>query len=246
MSTIWDWRFSRQKYKDLSEQQKCEFFTLISTYPCIAASHQSKTSTESSTAFHCRICDSERTVSDAVAPWHSNEADIFRGFFLEFLPKVSRSSPLRVSYLLAVRRFLYHEPEVKRLSIKSSSVGELCLHSLKAASRELRITTGLVILWLEKKYSILTCEETCLALLPPEGCGCSSTTAEFCHHSRMSEKCLRKSGYSFSRNLHLDVMSLSRVSCWIQKTEITVCLFTSIGYLRMKSWTSYFSVFWSI
>jgi serine/threonine-protein kinase ATR len=138
----------RQKYKDLSEQQKCEFFTSIATYPCIAASRQSEASIpaskQTSSAFHCRVCDSERTVSDAIVPWHGNEADEFRSFFLELLPKTSRSSPLRISYLLAVRRFLYHEPEVKNLSIKSSPVGELCLHSLKAASRELRITTGLV------------------------------------------------------------------------------------------------------
>lgn len=138
----------RQKHKDLSEQQKCEFLTSIATYPCIAAAHQSKESVPSSiptlSAFHCRVCDSERTVSDAVVPWNGNEANDFRDFLLDLLPRVSRSPPLRISYLLAVRRFLYHEHEIKSLSIKSSSIGELCLHSLKAASRELRITTGSV------------------------------------------------------------------------------------------------------
>ncbi|GAM33244.1 ATR checkpoint kinase [Talaromyces pinophilus] len=140
---------ARQKYKDLTEQQKCELFTSIATYPCIAAARQSKASIpaskQSSIAFHCHVCDSERTVPNAVVPWHSDEANDFRGFLLELLPKTSRSSPLRISYFLAVRRFLYHESEVQSLSIKSSPVGELCLHSLKAASRELRITTGHIL-----------------------------------------------------------------------------------------------------
>jgi serine/threonine-protein kinase ATR len=96
------------------------------------------------TFFHCQICDSERTVSNALVPWNNSEADEFRDFLLNFLPSVSRNSQLRIASLLAARRFLYHDPETKDLSIKSSQIGEMCLHSLKAASRELRITAGCV------------------------------------------------------------------------------------------------------
>ena len=163
------WRCSRQKYKDLSEQQKCELFASIATYPCILAAHKSKESVHTSKqmpgAFHCRVCDSERIVPDGYVPWHGDKINDIQGFLLEFLPKTLRSSPLRISYLLVARRFLYHDPGIKNLSIKSSPIGELCLHSLKAASRELRITTGLVSLILWGKF-ILTCGQTHFALLP--------------------------------------------------------------------------------
>lgn len=163
-----DWRCSRQKYKDLSDQQKCEFFGSIAIYPCISAARKSNgsicTSKQMPGAFHCRVCDSERIISDGYVPWHGDKVNEIQEFLLEFLPKTLRSPPLRISYLLAARRFLYHEPGIKNLSVKSSPIGELCLHSLKAASRELRITTGLVsiILWV-KNHSDLWTDTSCLA-----------------------------------------------------------------------------------
>lgn len=44
--------------------------------------------------------------------------------------------------MLAMSRLVNHEPDSGRLSIKSSGFGEMCLHSLKSSSRELRLVSG--------------------------------------------------------------------------------------------------------
>lgn len=58
---------------------------------------------------------------------------------------------------------------------------------------------------------ILTCDQTHFALLSTQSCGCSSAAAELRHNSRVPEKCLGKSRYPFSGDLHLDLVSISRV-----------------------------------
>ncbi|OKL62432.1 hypothetical protein UA08_02676 [Talaromyces atroroseus] len=138
---------AKRVFTEIPEQQKCEFLAVIATVPCIAASHKDDNSppamtTMSSISFHCQTCDSEHTVLNDLAPWHGSEANEFRDLLLNFLPTISRSSQLRIASLLASRRFLYHAPETKNLSIKSLQIGEMCLHCLKATSRELRITAG--------------------------------------------------------------------------------------------------------
>lgn len=75
-------------------------------------------------------------------PWHSTKFDELRQTLWDLMPALARSSTLRIASMLTMRRLLNHEPEYGRLSIKSSAFGEVCLHSLKSSSRELRLVSG--------------------------------------------------------------------------------------------------------
>ncbi|KKA22075.1 Non-specific serine/threonine protein kinase [Rasamsonia emersonii CBS 393.64] len=120
----------------------------IGKIPCAAVGLLSESysdNDEEIETFHCRICDAGRADSDLVLPWHSPKFDEIRQTLWDLMPTLARTSTLRIASMLTIRRLLNHEPEYGRLSIKSSAFGEVCLHSLKSSSRELRLVSGNIL-----------------------------------------------------------------------------------------------------
>ncbi len=89
----------------------------------------------------CHICDDglqSHTQSDA----QMNEIDVLFQVLAFIVPKISRSSTIRVTTMAALKRILIHTSSPIHLQLSGSIFGDFLLGSLRSSVRELRVIAG--------------------------------------------------------------------------------------------------------
>lgn len=90
----------------------------------------------------CHICDHKASGTGVGSFAQLYGFESLWEAFASILPRLPRSSEVRVTAVTALRRALFHNPSSSRMHLASSSFGEFCLHSLRSSVREVRVATG--------------------------------------------------------------------------------------------------------
>lgn len=102
----------------------------------------------SNDASHCRFCDDESRKDRFDPEEQCRGADLLGDVFASILPTLSRTAPLRIAAISALRRVIMHSPNREYTRLATSVFGDFYLHSMRSSIRELRITAGYVLLGL--------------------------------------------------------------------------------------------------
>ncbi|KAL3460576.1 hypothetical protein BJX64DRAFT_278456 [Aspergillus heterothallicus] len=126
----------------LPEQEKCDFLAELGQLPCAMAGGSSMAVDIKSRGKHfCRMCDNER-YDDAWLDPQTNDCETLCQILTVIIPKISRSSNLRVATMVALKRILIHTSGLPHLQLSNSVFGDFLLSSLRSSVRELRVIAG--------------------------------------------------------------------------------------------------------
>ncbi|PYH81420.1 protein kinase [Aspergillus uvarum CBS 121591] len=133
-------------FGEISEEKKCEVLHTLGLLPCAMARSLARIDgATSNDALHCRFCDDE----SRKARFDSNDqclrADLLGDVFASILPTLSRTAPLRIAAISALRRVIMHAPNSEYTRLATSVFGDFYLHSMRSSIRELRIMAGFSI-----------------------------------------------------------------------------------------------------
>ncbi|KAI9373995.1 hypothetical protein BJX61DRAFT_532757 [Aspergillus egyptiacus] len=131
-----------ESFFTLPEQEKCEFLSDLARLPCAMAKSVIMTAESfSRSKEHCHICDAERHDGSKL-DGQNNVIDEVGQILTFILPRISRSSTLRVTAMITLTRFLMHTPSSTHLQLSNSVFGDFLLSSLRSSVRELRVVAG--------------------------------------------------------------------------------------------------------
>ncbi|KAL4803894.1 hypothetical protein BDV18DRAFT_166188 [Aspergillus unguis] len=131
-----------KSFSALAEQEKNEFIDTLGRLPCaIAGSLRTAMQGASMAEQSCQACDDERQGSTQSHEQISGSDDLCH--ILAFIiPKISRSSSVRVTTMTTLKRILMHTSSLRHLQLSSSVFGDFLLSSLRSSVRELRVVAG--------------------------------------------------------------------------------------------------------
>lgn len=131
-------------FPGLIEQDKCKFLDKLGRLPCAIAGGLTKI-TQGATMGRqlCRLCDEECDFSPQLAE-QANENDELCRLLAFIIPRLSRSSTIRVIAMTTLKRVLMHTVNREQLQLSDSIFGDFLLSSLRSSVRELRVVAGYV------------------------------------------------------------------------------------------------------
>ncbi|KAJ0422527.1 hypothetical protein BJY00DRAFT_69114 [Aspergillus carlsbadensis] len=123
----------------LSEQEKRQFLDDLGQLPCAMAGSSSMAVKYMPRGRQlCQACDDEHY--DEVQL--NNDSETLSQILTFMVPKMSRSSTLRVTTMIALKRMLMHTSSLAHLQLSNSIFGDFLLSSLRSSVRELRVVAG--------------------------------------------------------------------------------------------------------
>ncbi|KAL2807609.1 hypothetical protein BJX63DRAFT_436875 [Aspergillus granulosus] len=126
----------------LSEQEKRDFLNDLGHLPCAIARSTSMTVKHLSRSRRlCRICDDERYDDPQPDP-QTDDSETSCQILMFIVPKISRSSNLRVTTMAVLKRVLTHTSALTHLQLPNSVFGDFLLSSLRSSVRELRVVAS--------------------------------------------------------------------------------------------------------
>ncbi|CBF79340.1 protein kinase MEC1 [Aspergillus nidulans FGSC A4] len=131
-----------KSFPTISDQNKCEVLDNLSRLPC--AFGGSSTTTVQGDLLRkqlCRMCDEECQDSD-LFKGQTDESDELCLILTFVVPKISRSSNIRVITMATMKRILMHTLSSTHLQLSNSIFGDFILNSLRSSLRELRVLAG--------------------------------------------------------------------------------------------------------
>lgn len=133
----------RGNFAQLSDEEKCELVRSLGRISCAMAGSVSRLSVGvSRDALICHACDDEDHHVDSGSNLPSTDVEKLWKIFTHLLPRLSRTSSVRITTMTALGRTLTHASSCDQMQLASSVFGEFCLHSLRSSVRELRVVTG--------------------------------------------------------------------------------------------------------
>jgi serine/threonine-protein kinase ATR len=137
-----EYRDPSKSFSALSEQEKREFLDDLSHLPCAMAGSSSMALKHQSRGGQlCHVCDDERYDEAQKIP-QCYDSETLSQILAFMVPKISRSSTLRVSTMIALKRMLMHTSSLAHLQLSNSVFGDFLLSSLRSSVRELRVVAG--------------------------------------------------------------------------------------------------------
>ncbi|KAL2832369.1 hypothetical protein BDW59DRAFT_104134 [Aspergillus cavernicola] len=132
-----------ETFMTLPEQEKCEFLSNLGRLPCaMAKSLTAAIERVSQSKQLCHVCDDERHDGSQPSEQIKGSGELCQ--ILTFIvPKISRSSTLRVTAMITLKRVLTHTSNRMHLQLSNSAFGDFLLSSLRSSVRELRVVAGL-------------------------------------------------------------------------------------------------------
>jgi serine/threonine-protein kinase ATR len=139
--------FFSKSFPTISDQDKCEILDNLSRLPC--AFGGSLTTTVQDDLLRkqlCHMCDEERQDSELFkGQTQTDESDELCQILASVVPKISRSSNIRVITMATLKRILMHTSSSMHLQLSNSIFGDFLLNSLRSSLRELRVLAGQVL-----------------------------------------------------------------------------------------------------
>lgn len=136
--------FRSKCFPALSEQEKYEFLNDLGRLPCAINGSLTVTiqsNPDSLGKESCHICDDELQ-SHIQSDVQVNECDVLCQVLAFIVPKISRSSTIRVTAMATLKRILMHTSSPIHLKLSGSIFGDFLLGSLRSSVRELRVIAG--------------------------------------------------------------------------------------------------------
>ncbi|KAL4785846.1 hypothetical protein BJX76DRAFT_366638 [Aspergillus varians] len=131
-----------KSFPALAEQEKSEFLDNLGRLPCaISGSLTVVIQGDSLGKQICRTCDEERH-GHTQPNGQINESDELCQILASIVPKISRSSIIRVTAMATLKRILMHTSSLMHLQLSNSIFGDFLLGSLRSSVRELRVIAG--------------------------------------------------------------------------------------------------------